>query len=69
MKKGLSPAVVIVIILVVVIIVAAVGYFVFLRPKGGKAPDIPSVDAGPAGQAGPNPAGDNIAPPPGTTGG
>ena len=69
LKKGLSPAVVIVIILVVVIVVAAVGYFVFLRPKEGKAPEIPPVDTAPAGQGGTNPGPGNIAPPSGTVGG
>lgn len=33
MGKQISPAVVVVVILVVVVVVAAIGYFVFLKPK------------------------------------
>jgi Tfp pilus assembly protein PilO len=35
MKQGISPAAAIVAILLVVVIIAAVGYFVFLKPKSG----------------------------------
>lgn len=35
MKQGISPAAAIVAILLVVVILAAVGYFVFLKPKAG----------------------------------
>ena len=34
MKQGISPTVAIVVILVVIVVVVAVGYFVFMKPKG-----------------------------------
>jgi hypothetical protein len=67
--KNLSPAVAVVIILVVVIIVAVVGYFLFLKPKGGAAPEIPAVDTTPAGQTAQPPPAGNITPPPAKSGG
>jgi hypothetical protein len=69
LRKTLSPAVAVVIILVVVIIVAVLGYFVFFRPKGGAAPEIPAVDTAPAGQTTEPPPVGNVVPPPGKGGG